>query len=119
MTNLIDITDLSDTDLDALLGMDDEISCDDISNSDDRVWDALVLFEDGNERAARAMVRGLSATERKLFADGVEDIRKAQQIDREVRAYLAPRPVYKWNPRNIAVIDGYDYERAILTAQGY
>ena len=117
MTNLIDITDLSDSDLDKLLGLD--INCEDISNSDDRVWNALVAFEDGDEARARSMVRALSATDRQLFAEGVEDIRKAQQADREVRAYLAPRPVYKWNPKNITVVDGYDYERAILTAQGY
>jgi hypothetical protein len=117
--NLIDITDLSDADLNALLGMDDEIDCDDISNSDDRVWAALVLFEDGNESAAYAMVRTLSATDRAIFADGVKDIRKAQAVAREIRGYLAPRPVYKWNPRHITTVDGFDYERAILTAQGY
>jgi len=98
----------------------DHITLSDISNSADIVWVAVVHYEDTNDfGAALKMINDVTDAERALFFAACEDVDRVKQRDADVAAYLAEQTPSKWNPRNITKVEGFDYERAILTAQGY
>ena len=84
----------------------------DISDSADIIWVALTDYEDGNLSygAALKMIAHCSAEDRQIFHDEIAD------IDRK-RPPVAPAP--RSRRSRCPKITGFDYERAILTSQGY
>jgi len=83
-----------------------------IENASDRVWEALVVFEDTQDlEAARAALGTVSEADQALFEAGLEDeIRKIERC----AAYTRPAPR---STRPAAAFTGPDYEGAILARQ--
>jgi len=98
MTNLLDITNATDPDLDAILGMDD-----------DTVWELLVMVENG-DTVPTAAIRALSDADRVIFTEEYSLIAtKNHRAAVAVRAN-APRPA----PLGINCPTGFCYHDAIL-----
>jgi len=95
MTNLIDITNASDADLDSLLGMDD-----------DTVWDLVARFEAGDD-ITTADLRNLTDEERAIFTD---------EYSRIVANIPAAAPAARDNTIGINCHVGFCYADAILRA---
>ncbi len=80
-----------------------------ISNSSDTLWDAVCVYEDGDGAAAYAMVKGLCAADRAIFAEEATAIdSKAAKAARRAADAL-PRPAFR-----AFSVRGFDYEDAIL-----
>ena len=101
--------------------MNNTITTADVSASSDKVWDALVTYEDtGSYGKALAVLGNVSEVDRQLFKEGAADIDRA---DKEKKAAAAVRAQYTDRApvrrARCPKITGFDYERAILTSQGY
>ena len=95
MTNLTDITNMTDADLDSLLGMDD-----------DTVWELLANIEAGYE-VTTADLRNLTDEERAIFTD---------EYSRIVANIPAAAPAVRDNTIGINCHAGFCYGDAILRA---
>lgn len=92
-----------------------KITTADISQSNDLVWDAVVLYEDGDAVKAFALVAGLGDVDRAIFAENIADIdRKNARAAEYTRTPSRPLAFV----RNARVDGGgFDYELAILDRQ--
>lgn len=98
--NTIDITNMTDADLDSLLGMTD----------DNAVWEAVVAYEDG--ALTNAMIRALDDDDKAILADEMARI--------DAKNAKAMRTAIAAQPRSSLgryCDNGHDYEGAILARQ--
>jgi len=93
------------------------ITCADISESSDIVWEALCIWEDGQKAKAWKMVDELGEMDQAIFSDEIRRMNKKEMKRiREDRELERPFKGGRWKPSN--ALRGFDYERAILTEQG-
>ena len=95
------------------------ITCADISESSDTVWEALCIWEDGEKAKAWKMVDELGEMDQAIFSDEIRRMNKKEmkrtREERDLELHYF-KPGGRWKPSN--AIRGFDYERAILTEQG-
>ena len=108
MTNLIDITDLTDTELDALL--DGAVDARNPFGSDD-VWEIVARMENG-ERVSSDEIKALTPGDRIILNE--ESLRMAEEFTKKADARLAKKAAAPRHRLGISCPVGFCYEGATL-----